>query len=37
MGHMNFEICLIAQLIPYAGNRRNKDEVTDKLIQEKES
>ena len=31
---MNFEICLIAQPIPYACSRRNKDEVTDKLIQE---
>ena len=31
---MHFNICLIAQPIPYVCNRRNKDEVTDKLIQE---
>jgi hypothetical protein len=31
---MHFNICLIAQPIPDACNRRNKDEVADKLIQE---
>jgi len=34
---MNFEISLIAQPISCACNRRNKDEVTDKLFQEKQS
>jgi hypothetical protein len=31
---MQFEISLIAQPISYPCNRRNKNEVTDKLIQE---